>query len=257
MHASPLVSASLLYGFLLVLARISGIFVFLPLPGLTAGPGAAKITLALALTFALNSRWPSMQAVPDSMVQLAGWMISEAGIGLAIGLAVAFLLEGIIIAAQAISTQAGFAYASTVDPSTEADSTVLLLLAQLTGGLLFFAMGLHRQLLSILARSLETHPPGAFAASRSSVEGLVMLGSGVFSTGIRLALPLMTLLFLIDLSVGLLGQLNSQLQLIALAFPAKMLAALAALSFLVLLIPKLYQQSAGATFGALEHLLGF
>ena len=35
-------------------------------------------------------------------------------------------------------------------------------------------------------------------------------------------LPLMTLLFLIDLSVGLLGRLNSQLQLIALAFPAKM-----------------------------------
>ena len=39
----------------------------------------------------------------------------------------------------------------------------------------------------------------------------------------------MTLLFLIDLSIGLLGHLNSQLQLIALAFPAKMIAALAAL----------------------------
>jgi len=56
--------------------------------------------------------------------------------------------------------------------------------------------------------------------------------------------------------VGLLGRLNSQLQLMALAFPAKMLAATAALSFLVFLIPKLYQQSANAAFGALGKFLG-
>jgi flagellar biosynthetic protein FliR len=112
--------------------------------------------------------------------------------------------------------------------------------------------------LTILARSLEMHPPGttAFVASRASVEALVMLGSSIFSTGLHLAFPLMTLLFLIDLSIGLLGHLNSQLQLIALAFPAKMIAALAALSFLVLLIPKLYQQLGAAVFTALGRVLG-
>ena len=60
------------------------------------------------------------------MLQVAGWMIAEAAIGLATGLAVAFLIEAVTFAAQAISTQAGFAYASTIDPNTEADSTVLL-----------------------------------------------------------------------------------------------------------------------------------
>jgi flagellar biosynthetic protein FliR len=257
MHSNPAIPTSVLYGFLLVLARIAGVFVFLPLPGLQAGPSTAKITLAMILTFGMYSRWPSLDSVPGSMMQLAGWMVAEAAVGLATGLAVAFLIEAVTFAAQAISTQAGFAYASTIDPNTEADSTVLLLLAQLTGGLLFFAMGFDRVLLTILARSLETHPPGtAFVASRESVEALVMLGSSIFSTGVHLALPLMTLLFLIDLSIGLLGHLNSQLQLIALAFPAKMLAALAALSFLVLLIPKLYQQLGAAVFTALGRLLG-
>jgi flagellar biosynthetic protein FliR len=256
MHASPAIPASLRYGFLLVLARISGIFVFLPLPGLKAGPDAAKIVLALALTFALYSRWPTIEPAPVSMLHVAGWMLAEAAIGLAIGLAVAFVIEAVLMAAQAVSTQAGFAYASTVDPNTEADVTVLLMLAQLTAGLLFFAMGLHRQLLSILARSLETHPPGTFAASRPSVEALVMLGSGIFSTGVRLVLPLIALLFLIDLSVGLLGRLNSQLQLIALAFPLKIATAMAALSFLVLLLPKLFAQSASMAFRAVEKLLG-
>jgi flagellar biosynthetic protein FliR len=144
-----------------------------------------------------------------------------------------------------------------VDPNTEADSTVLIVVAQLTAGLLFFALGLDRQLLQILARSLETHPPGSFTLSRSAVETVAMLGSGAFSTGLRLVLPVMTLLFLIDLSIGLLGRLNSQLQLVALAFPIKMVASLAALSFLVLLIPKIYQQSANVAFGALAKVLGF
>ena len=256
MHTSPAIHISLLYGFLLVLARMAGIFVFLPLPGLKAGPDAAKIVLASALSITLYSRWPAVRPVPQSILQLAGWMIAEAGVGLATGLAVAFLLEWLTVAAQAISTQAGFAYASTIDPNTEADSTVLIQLAQLTAGLLFFCMGLDRQLLGILSRSLEINPPGSFAASRPSVEGLVMLGSAVFSTGIRLALPLMTLLFLIDLSVGLLGRLNSQLQLIALAFPMKIAVALAALSFLVLLVPRLYQQSATLAFAALGRFLG-
>jgi flagellar biosynthesis protein FliR len=250
------IPTSVLYGFLLVLARISGVFVFLPLPGFEAGPSAAKITLSMILTFGMYSRWPALDPLPTSMLQVAGWMVAEAAIGLATGLAVAFLIEAVTFAAQAISTQAGFAYASTIDPNTEADSTVLLLLAQLTAGLLFFAMGFDRVVLTILARSLDTHPPGAFVASRASVEALVMLGSSIFSTGVHLALPVMTLLFLIDLSIGLLGHLNSQLQLIALAFPAKMCAALAALSFLVLLIPKLYQQLGAEVFTALGRLLG-
>lgn len=256
MPASAAVSTSVLYAFLLVLARVSGIFIFLPLPGLQAGPSAAKITLAMVLTFGMYSRWPALESVPQSMMQVAGWMLSEAAIGLATGLAVAFLIEAVAFAAQALSTQAGFGYASTIDPNTEADSTVLIMLAQLTAGLLFFAMGFDRVLLTILGRSLETHPPGVFAASHGSTEALLMLGSSIFTTGLHLALPLMTLLFLIDLSIGLLGHLNSQLQLIALAFPAKMLAALASLSILVLLIPKLYQQLGESVFTALGRLLG-
>jgi flagellar biosynthesis protein FliR len=48
MHADAAIHATQLYGFLLVLARMAGVFLFLPLPGFKAGPDAAKIALALA-----------------------------------------------------------------------------------------------------------------------------------------------------------------------------------------------------------------
>lgn len=256
MPAELALHTSMLYGFLLVLARISGIFIFLPLPTVKAGPNAAKIVLGLSLTFALFPLWPKVEPESASIAQVTGWILVEAAIGLATGLAVAFVIEGLYVAAQAISTQAGFSYAAMVDPNTQADSTVLVIIAQLTAGLLFFALGLDRRLLAILARSLETNPPGSFAMSRSGAQALAMLGSGTFSTGLRLVLPVMTLLFLIDLSIGLLGRLNSQLQLVALAFPLKMIVALAALSFLIVLVPKIFEQSAGVAFASLARLLG-
>ena len=104
MHLNPAIPTSVLYGFLLVLARFSGVFVFLPLPGFQAGPSAAKITLAMILTFGMYSRWPALDPLPESMLQVAGWMLAEAAIGLATGLAVAILIEAVTFAAQAIST---------------------------------------------------------------------------------------------------------------------------------------------------------
>ena len=100
MHANPAIPTSVLYGFLLVLARISGVFVFLPLPGLQAGPSAAKITLAMILTLGMYSRWPVLNQIPASMLQVAGWMLAEAAIGLATGLAVAYLIEAVTFAAS-------------------------------------------------------------------------------------------------------------------------------------------------------------
>ncbi len=245
-----------LYSFLLTLTRVAGIFTFLPLAGLKAGPDAARIVLALATTLALFPRWPHLPAAPVGMGQLAGWLLMEAAIGIAIGLGVSFLLEVLLVAAQSVSLQAGFSYASTIDPTTSADSTVLLIIAQLIGGLLFFTSGLDGQVLKTLAASLDSQPPGTLAISRPHAEALMMAGAGIFTTGLRLALPLLTLLLLLDISIGLLGRLNAQLQVLTVAMPLKMVGALAVLSWSVLLFPRVFGQSASVLFSALRQLLG-
>ena len=61
-----------------------------------------------------------------------------------------------------LGLQAGYAYASTIDPNTEADSGILLVFAQLMAGLLFFALGLDREVLRLFAQSLDKIPPGAY-----------------------------------------------------------------------------------------------
>src|SRR4051794_17894607 len=87
-----------MYGFLLVLARVAGLFVLAPIPGAHSGPPAARIVFALAVTIALAPFWPVVGSGPMSPVYLAGLIGLEAILGLGIGLFVAFLLEAFVFA---------------------------------------------------------------------------------------------------------------------------------------------------------------
>ena len=49
-----------LYGFLLVLARVSAVFALVPLPGLQAAPKLARIVLSVVITVALFPLWPQI-----------------------------------------------------------------------------------------------------------------------------------------------------------------------------------------------------
>src|SRR5580700_529271 len=165
-----------LYAFLLVLARISGAFIFVPIPGIQAGPQIARALLSVSLTLALQPRWPVIDPDGVSFPLLMGWMLAEAGMGLAVGLAVTFLTEGFQMGAQIISLQAGYTFATTIDPASGADSTVLITIAQLVSGLLFFATGLDRQVLLAIAQSLSTQAPGHVSIPPSMVNRLIQLG---------------------------------------------------------------------------------
>ena len=89
MPANATLSLTSLYGFLLVLARVAGAFVFLPIPGMNAGPQAARVVLALAMTVALYPSWPAVDVAGAGAI--SGFVIAEAAFGITVGLAVAFV----------------------------------------------------------------------------------------------------------------------------------------------------------------------
>jgi flagellar biosynthesis protein FliR len=243
-----------LFGFLAVLARVAGALSFVPLPGFRNAPLVARVVLALSLTLALSPLWPELPSEPS-----LGWMLmlmgSEAALGITIGVAVAFLMETLLVAAQVFGMQAGYSYASTINPSADADSSVLLVLAELMAGLLFFALGLDGQVMRALASSLITHPPGTFLLKPASAQIMIALGAGMLATGVQLALPIVLLLMLIDVALALLGRMQQQLQLITLAFPIKMLATLVFLAALSALFIPVYRAAAARTFSALSRML--
>ena len=81
------------------------------------------------------------------------------------------------------------------------------------------------------------------------------LGGAVFETGVRLAFPVIATLLLIDLTLGLLNQVNSRLQLLTLAFPIKILAAIALIHPLLRLSARLFYDLAEKTQFVIESLV--
>lgn len=246
--------ADLLLGFLFVLSRVAGIFVFAPVPGMKNGPDMLRVLMSLAITVALYPLWPRIAGADQSISFIVAAILSEAAFGLAIGLSVAFTLEALQMAAQVMGVQAGYGYASTIDPATQADSPVLLVFAQLFSGLLFFATGLDREVIRTCALSLQSLPPGKFTISLDLAHSLIALSSGIFSTGARLALPAVALLGMLDLSLALLGRVNSQLQLLTLAFPLKMLAALALIASTAVLFARVFAIYGRQVIETIHHI---
>ena len=242
--------------FLVVLARVAGLIAFFPLPAFRSTPAPIRAVLALMLTLALFPVWPNLPNTLPTAGQILVWTFSEAGLGLAIGLAVSFLMEGFQLAMQVVGLQAGYGYALTVDPTSQADSSVLQVMLMLATGWLFFSFGFDRQLIRILAASFERFPAGSWAPSAASLDGIVRLGGSMLAMGVRLALPVAALLLLIDLALALLGRMQQQLQLLSLAFPAKMLAALVILAALAPMLPRIFSTAAERTMTSLWRLLG-
>lgn len=255
MHASLTLNLATLCGFLLVLARVSGLLAFVPIPGLAAGPDSSRVVLALALTVTLFPVWPHPAAEGLPIGRMLGWMLAEAGFGLTVGIAVSFLLEGVQLAAQIVGLEAGYSFASTIDPLTQADSTTLQTMAQLFAGCLFFALGFDRQVVNVLASSLQTIPTGSYALAGSLVDAVARLGSGIFATGLQLALPVLALTLLLNIAFAVLGRLHAQLQLLSLSFAAKMLVTLAFLASMLALYPAVFEKFGDTTFGTLLRLL--
>lgn len=254
MHAEIAIEAGVLYSFMIVLARVSGFLLLVPLPGLNAGPNLSRVALALALTVCLAPRWPAARSGALAS-ELGLWILTEFALGLASGVCLAFLFEAFQVAAQAIGLQAGFSYASTIDPSTQADTAVLQTVMQLFTGMLFFALGLHVQLLRFLSIGLDAIPDGAAISKAFNPQAAMRLGSMMLSTGVRLAMPVMGSLVLIDLAFALLSKVHSQLQLLSFSFAVKMLAGLILFAMTLRLWPMLLSDAANHSFDILRRLL--
>ncbi|MGD1093105.1 MAG: flagellar biosynthetic protein FliR [Bryobacteraceae bacterium] len=242
---------STMIAFLLVLARVGGLITFLPIPGFRGAPEIIRVVLVLAITIALFPVWPSLPDEVPALGELVKWVFAEAGFGLLIGVAIAFLTEGFQVAAQVLGMQAGYGYASTIDPTTQADAALLQVLMNLMTGVLFFTTGADRALIRVLAASFEKFPAGSWFTSPATLDAVVRLGSGMFTVGLRMALPVTALLLLIDLALALLGRIQQQIQLLSLSFPVKMLTALSMLAVLSPVIARLFEGSASRTLEVL------
>lgn len=210
--------------FAMLVCRTAAIFVFLPIPGFQRSASTPRLLLSVLLAGLLTPWVPAMPAnLPlGELVRIAAL---EAALGAGLGLCVALAGEGIQLAAQMIGLSAGFSYASTIDPASEADSAIVQVLLNLTYAQLFLAIGADTLLFRYLLSGTIHLPPGEWVLAAPHGEAILALLPEVTKDAVRLALPVVGILLLFDLALALASRIQPQLQLLTLSFPVKMLAA--------------------------------
>lgn len=243
-----------LFGFLLTLTRVGSTLMLLPLPAFKEAVQMAKVVLVVAITFALMPVWPAVHFEVLSGAQFFLAILGETAIGLLLGLSIAMLHGSFQLAAQTISMQAGFSFASTFDPSSQADTTVFQLLAQLLTGLLFFILGIHGYLLRLIAHSFDVFPPGATINGGASIGVITTLATKMFITGFTLGLPVVALLVLVEIALAILSRLHAQLPLMTMTLSAKTILSFIFFAAVIVRWPAIYERTAIKMFQTLAQV---
>jgi flagellar biosynthetic protein FliR len=238
--------AAFLVNCALLLSRMAAFVVFVPLPGVRASLATTKIVLAASLTFvaapyALSAIGPEDIAGDGVPWLLLAAALSEAALGAALGVALRLTLEAFGVAAQALGFQAGYSYVNMVDPTSQADTSILNVIFALTADLLFLVTDMHLFALRTLIDGLRVHPLGSFVTRPADAQMMIELGGYMLEASVRLALPVMAVLLLIDLTLGLLNQVHSRMQLITFSFTLKLLAATGVIALLLPRAPKVFE----------------
>jgi flagellar biosynthesis protein FliR len=255
MLIDPQIAAEAVFGFLLALARVGTALVFLPIPGYQGLANAARIVLIIGITICLFPYWPRTLGAGTNPAAVLRTVLAEASLGLVLGLAIAFLAETFQLAAQFISMQTGFSFASTFDPATQADTGVFQVLSQLISGFLFFAFGIHHQLIRMIALSFSSMHAQPSAFSATSFAAITQFGAVMMVTAFRLAMPAVALLLLTDVCLSVLSRIQAQVQLLHLAFPAKISLSLFFMSAILVRWPSVYESLARILLERVSRLL--
>lgn len=220
------VGASQTAGFILVLARISPLFVLAPIFSSRMMPARARSIAAVALAIGMAPIAMGQGKVPTDVFALAELAVKELLIGLAFAFAVAVVFNAMAIAGSILDTLVGFSLGSLIDPITGAQSPVISQIYSLVGVMIFIAIGGDGWMIRGLAETYDLVPLLAFPSLGALVGGANAAFTGIFVSALQIAAPVLIAVTITDAAFGIVSRVSPQMNVFAVGMPAKIIVAL-------------------------------
>lgn len=209
--------------FLLVLARVSPLFVLAPLFSSSTIPRRVRGLVAVALALGLAPVALQGAAAPTEPLALAELMAKELLVGFAFAFALACVLAGFQAVGALLDIQIGYAFGAQIDPMTGTQGAVLSHLYALVGVAILVAVHGDALIISGLARTYDLVPLVRFPDVRSLVSGTFTAFSGIFVAALEVGAPVLLTLLLTDAAFGMVSRVVPQMNVFAVGFPAKVI----------------------------------
>ncbi|OIP38430.1 flagellar biosynthetic protein FliR [Candidatus Desantisbacteria bacterium CG2_30_40_21] len=242
--------------FLLVFARISGIFVISPFFGSLIIPQRVKAGLALFIALLIfpvvNHLLPPLSG---KLCEYYFLVISQVLIGIIIGFLCTIVVSAFQISGELYSVQMGFGFANTVDPLSQVEQPIIGQFIGLFALLIFLIIGGHHLMITAVFKSFETVPIFSLTASNLICDKVVMVFCGMFLTALKMALPIMGVLFLVTLSMGLLAKVAPMMNIMALGWAMTIVIGIITLLLITPLLGQVAQNVFTHVFSDIDELM--
>ena len=245
-----------LVGFILVLARVTPLFIVAPLFSSALIPTRVRGLVAVGISIGLTPIAMHGQHVPSGTLPVAGLVIEGLLVGFAFAFSLSVLLAAVEAAGSIIDVVSGFSYGTLINPMNGESAAVMSRFYSLVGTMIFLVIGGDGWTIKGLGRSFELVPLTEAPRISSIVGGVEQVFSTIFTAALEIAAPVVIALLITDVAFGVVSRVVPQMNIFAVGFPTKVTISLlvvsASLPFVANWIDGQLTVSVSAALGALH-----
>jgi flagellar biosynthetic protein FliR len=219
-----------LSGFILVLARVTPLFILAPLFSSQMIPPRVRGIIAVGISIGLTPIAMHGQHVPGDTMRVAELVVEGLLVGLAFSFALAMLMAALESAGALIDVVSGFSYGSLINPMNNEQSAVISRFYSLVGTMIFLVIGGDAWTIRGLGRTFQLVPLTDAPRLSSLLGGAEHVFATIFTAALEIAAPVMAALLITDVAFGVVSRVVPQINVFAIGFPTKVAVALLVVS---------------------------
>lgn len=216
--------------FLLLSARLTGLFAFFPFFSHMSIPTTAKASLVFFFTIFFFP-YATAPHVAFTITGLSLALISELLLGFIAGTFLLLVFGMLQMAGMQISFVMGFTMANVMDPQTQVSTPLVSQIFSMIALVVLLAFNGHHLIILFINESLHVMPLGEFYPSHNIWTYLLKATINMFVFGFILSFPIVGMSLLADFVFGMLMKTMPQFNLLVVGFPIKI-----AVGFVVLIV---------------------
>lgn len=240
--------------YIMVLARVTGIFTFNPIFARHGVPNVVKVGASLALAVVMTAAGDFDYTIPSGLFPFVFDLGKELLVGAVLGFFVNLMLQIFSMAGEVTDMQLGLSMAKSYDP-TFGNAGVTTNFYSYWYILYFFAVGAHKSYITLFSVSYDSIPLGFNSFNMNIPYIMVKYFETVLTLGLKLAMPIIAASLIAEFCIGVLMKAVPTIHVFVLNIQIKMLVGFIVLAASAPVVAEFMEYITGIMFENLNGIV--
>lgn len=217
-----------LLAFALILLRLIGFFVSMPIIGSVTVPTSSKVLLSLTVSMIIFPQvgWAKLTSSLEHL-DIITLAIKEMFIGLSFGFLARLFFMAVTMAGEVTSISMGVSSAQLFNPTMGVSSTALDQFYVTIASLFFFSINGHHVLISGIYKTFELVPITKTSLSLTGLQEFGAVTQNIMSIAVKMSAPILVTILFTNVAIAIVGRAVPQINILITSLPVNILVGFA------------------------------